>query len=96
MNDSLKSEPSMTVFDPDASALVNGIKEILGGLLGERHLTMETDLFELGLDSMARLELLAIIEERFTVELTEDMTQEFRTITRISRVIRNALLPAGV
>ena len=93
MNDPLKNEPPPAVFDPDASALVNGIKEILGGLLGDRHLTMETDLFELGLDSMARLELLALVEERFAVELTEDMTQEFRTITRISRVIRNASSP---
>ena len=93
MNTLPQSEQPMAVFDPDSSALVNGIKEILGGLLGDRHLTMETDLFELGLDSMARLELLALIEERFGVELTEDVTQEFRTITRISRVIRNASSP---
>ena len=91
MNGPSKSEPPMAVFDPDSSTLVNGIKEILRGLLGDRHLTGETDLFELGLDSMARLELLALAEERFAVELTEDMTQEFRTITRISRVINNAL-----
>ncbi len=90
MNDASKSDSSVIVFDPDASALVNSIKEILGGLLGDRRLTTETDLFELGLDSMARLELLALVEERFAVELTEDMTQEFRTITRISRAIRNA------
>ncbi len=93
MNDPIKNDPPMAVFDPDASALVNGIKEILRGLLGDRHLTMETDLFELGLDSMARLELLALIEERFAVELTEDVTREFRTIARISRVIHNASTP---
>ena len=90
-----QSEPPIAGFDPDASELVNSIKEILDGLLGDRHLTMETDLFEMGLDSMARLELLALIEERFAVELTEDVTREFRTITRISRVIRNASSPVG-
>ncbi len=86
----------MAVIDPDASALVNSIKEILHGLLGDRHLSIETDLFELGLDSMARLELLALIEERFAIELMEDITQEFRTIARISRVIRNAASPVDV
>ena len=86
----------MAAIDPDASALVNSIKEILHGLLGDRHLNMETDLFELGLDSMARLELLALIEGRFAIDLMEDITQEFRTIARISRVISNAASPVDV
>jgi acyl carrier protein len=38
-----------------------------------------------GLDSLGRLELLAAIEERFDVELTEDLIAE-----RIARIVRDA------
>jgi len=51
----------------------------------------DDDLAALGMDSMARLELLALLEQEFAVELTEDLIPEFRTVNRIARIIRGAL-----
>ena len=50
----------------------------------------DDDLEPLGMDSMARLELLAALEEEFGIELTEDLIQEFRTVNRIARVVHDA------
>ncbi|MCK9461809.1 MAG: phosphopantetheine-binding protein [Proteobacteria bacterium] len=55
----------------------------------------DDDLAALGMDSMARLELLAQLEQEFAVELTEDLIPEFRTVNRIARIIRGALAPAN-
>ena len=43
-----------------------------------------------GLDSLGRLDLLAAIEERFDVELSEDLTVEFESPERVARIIRDA------
>ena len=51
----------------------------------------DDDLAALGIDSMARLDLLAMIEREFEVELTEDLIAEFRTVNRIARIVRGAL-----
>jgi hypothetical protein len=40
-----------------------------------------------GLDSLGRLELLAALEERFDVELTEDLISEFESTERIARIL---------
>ncbi|MFO8072334.1 MAG: phosphopantetheine-binding protein [Polyangia bacterium] len=50
---------------------------------------------ELELDSMARLDLLATLEQRFGVELAEDAVQELRSIPRIAAVVREAILAGG-
>ena len=42
-----------------------------------------------GLDSLGRLELLAALEERFEVELTEDLISEFESTERIARILRD-------
>jgi len=73
---------------------VERLREDIGAILEERFqiagIDDESDLFELGLDSMARLELLALLEQSFEVELTEDITTEFQTLSRIARVIQSA------
>jgi acyl carrier protein len=51
----------------------------------------DDDLAALGMDSMARLDLLALLEREFGIELTEDLIPEFRTVNRIARIIRGAL-----
>jgi hypothetical protein len=42
-----------------------------------------------GLDSLGRLELLAALENRFEVELTEDLILEFESAERIARILRD-------
>lgn len=80
---------------PSWTARLQELEDRIAQLLNERfdlgEFGVDTDLFEKGLDSMARLELLAMLEQRFSVELTEDMTSEFRTPSRIARVVRSAL-----
>jgi acyl carrier protein len=43
------------------------------------------------MDSMARLDLVALLEREFGIELTEDLIPEFRTVNRIARIVRGAL-----
>ncbi len=43
-----------------------------------------------GLDSLGRLELLAALEARFDVELTEELIAEFESEGHIARIIRDA------
>jgi len=91
---SAPSEP----FAPQAGRAdgASGIRERVAGVLlrttGRAAPGPDDDLEPLGMDSMARLELLAALEEEFGVELTEDLIQEFRTVNRIARVVRDALL----
>lgn len=44
----------------------------------------------LGFDSLALLDLLAALEERFDIDLTEDVIAEFRTVAEVARVVRDA------
>jgi acyl carrier protein len=66
------------------------LARVTGGALGP-----DDDLTALGMDSMARLDLLALLEREFGVELTEDLIPEFRTMNRIARIIRGALTLAA-
>jgi acyl carrier protein len=71
------------------------IRERVAGLLaevsGRGAPGPDDDLAALGMDSMTRLDLLAMIEQEFQVELTEDLIMEFRTVNRIARIVRGAL-----
>jgi len=51
----------------------------------------DADLASLGLDSLKALDLLAAMEERFGIVLTEDLAAEFRSVSRIARVVQDAM-----
>lgn len=57
----------------------------------EQPLTAESDLFEAGLDSMAIMQLVLLIEEHFgvAVEPAELSRDNFRTARKISSLIRS-------
>ncbi len=84
---------------PSWTAQLREMEDLVGEILVDRfqmeNVTAETDLFERGLDSMARLELLVVLERQFSVELNEDLTPEFRTLSRIARVLRTAIEARG-
>jgi acyl carrier protein len=64
---------------------------IVAEITGHNVSDPKADLSALGLDSMALLDVLAVMEERFDVVLTEDVVQEFRTVHRIAHIIRDAI-----
>ena len=43
------------------------------------------------LDSLTRLEIVTMIEKKFPLTLTEDVTGQFKSISRIARIILYAL-----
>jgi acyl carrier protein len=66
------------------------VTDLFVGKLGLDVPSRETDLFETGaLDSMAFVELLALLEEEFGVRVTLDDIEldAFRTIERIARFV---------
>jgi acyl carrier protein len=72
------------------------VAAVLSGILSRAAPGPDDDLDEMGVDSMARLDLLAALENEFHIELTEDLVAEFRTVNRIARIVRGALsLPAA-
>ena len=50
-----------------------------------------TVLTSLGIDSMAKLDILAILEERFDVLLNESMVEEFHTVGHIAQIVAEAI-----
>jgi acyl carrier protein len=51
----------------------------------------DAELAELGVDSLAKLDLLAALEQRFGIALSEDLAREFRSVSRIARLVHDAL-----
>ena len=51
----------------------------------------DTDLNTLGFDSIAMLDVLASLEARFSVSLNENMIREFRTVDRITRILKEVM-----
>ena len=48
------------------------------------------DLSVLGIDSLTMLDLLAALEEHFGILLSENIIKEFRSVERISRIVRDS------
>jgi acyl carrier protein len=85
---------------PDAVTAERRISDLFVGKLGLDIPSRETDLFETGaLDSMAFVELLALLEEEFgvAVSLDEIDIDSFRSIERIAAFVagRNGRPPGA-
>jgi acyl carrier protein len=77
--------------DEELARIRERVADVLAKVSGREAPGPDDDLAALGMDSMARLDLLAMIEREFQVELTEDLIAEFRTVNRIARIVRGAL-----
>jgi len=77
--------------DEELAWIRERVAEVLAKVAGRGVPGPDDDLAALGMDSMARLDLLALLEREFEVELTEDLIPEFRTVNRIARIVRGAL-----
>ena len=51
----------------------------------------EANLAQYGMDSMALLDVLAVLEERFGIFVNESVIEEFHSISRITRVVRDVI-----
>lgn len=51
----------------------------------------EANLAQYGIDSIALLDILAVLEDRFGILLNESVIEEFHSISRITRVVRDVI-----
>ena len=84
---------------PAPDSLEDRLVELLGGRLLETHagFNADTNLYGAGLDSMAIMQLLVLVEEEFGVAIPEgDLTRHnFSTIRHLAQLIReNSPRPA--
>lgn len=66
------------------------IARIIGDVLGFPINPSLDDLSSLHLDSLTRLEIMTLLEREFSIELTEDVASDFKSISRIARIIRQS------
>jgi acyl carrier protein len=71
--------------------LAGEIMEIVVNLTGKQVPSTKTDLASVGIDSMAKLDILTALEQKFSVHLGESSFREFVTINRITRVVQDAI-----
>lgn len=66
------------------------VADVVAEVGGSPAPSADMDLSEIGFDSLTLLDLLAALEERFQIDLTEDVVSEFRTVAGVARVVRDA------
>ena len=64
------------------------IAKIISQTIGREISVANENLEALNMDSLTRLEIAAMLEKQFNLELTEDIATEFTSISRIARIIR--------
>lgn len=83
------------------ACLPDGLENELASLIGERFfersypVTLQTDLFAAGLDSMGIMQLVVLLEEKWGVALhSEDITKEnFTTLSSLAALMRRRAAP---
>jgi acyl carrier protein len=72
-----------------------GITEVLAAVasVDSSQVTPEKTLAELGLDSMATLEVIVAVEDRFGLIIPDDEWARFRTLGDIVRHVEQAAIP---
>ena len=86
MTDLLSSESTLTT-------IVEQIKAVAQERVND--VTLETNIVELGLDSLERLEIVARIEERFAIRIPENDLHEIETVAEIKQAIEERLAHKG-
>ena len=89
MNDAGDERPEHATTELGAvDELERQIAAVIATVAGREPSSSDSDFVALGLDSLALLDILALLEERFEVELTEDIVSEFKSIASIAAVLR--------
>jgi acyl carrier protein len=71
--------------------LVEQVGKIVSEISGKPIPEKSADLATLGMDSMAKLEVLARLEERFDIVLNESVVEEFHSIGHIAKIIKDII-----
>jgi acyl carrier protein len=74
--------------------LVDQVGKIVSDVSGKQISDKSADLADLGLDSMAKLDVLASLEERFDIVLNERVVEEFHTIGHIAKIVGDVMRSA--
>ena len=77
--------------DGDPSGTIGRVSRAVSTVTSRPAPAPDEELDEAGIDSLARLELLAVLEIEFDVEISEDLLIEFRTINKIVRIVEGIL-----
>ena len=69
------------------------LRNIICNLGGSSHFSMESDLSDLGIDSLKMMELLIIIEDSFQIEIAETLLtpENFKTPQTVLNLIQKVL-----
>jgi acyl carrier protein len=77
--------------DQNLNILVDQVGEIVAKISGEQIPEKSADLASLGMDSMAKLDVLASLEERFDIVLNESVVEEFHSISHIAHIVKDVI-----
>jgi len=82
---------SRSNFSLDLAILSDQVSEVVSEIAGKKIQDWDANLKAMGMDSMALLDVLATLEERFGIILSENNIQEFYSINRITNVVQEAI-----
>jgi acyl carrier protein len=74
-------------FEEASDLVVRTIAEVCGVHVADK----EASLASLGVDSLSLLEVMSVLESKFEIVLNENVIKEFRNVTRITNIIRDAI-----
>ena len=67
--------------------ILNEVSDLVSPILSQDIPSPETDLTNLGIDSIAMLEVLTALEEHFDITLNENLVREFRCLHDIGHIV---------
>jgi acyl carrier protein len=83
-------------FDSIAEAVTGVVAEVSELPGDDLWIKRDADLFEeLGLDSLLALEIVAMLERKYRIEVPEDRIVEVRTLSQAIDLVRESIEPAA-
>ena len=80
----------------DVGEVDDTIKSIVFQVTGIKIGPNQDNLDMLQIDSLAKLEIMTLLEKSFSLNLTEDITAQFTSISKISRIIYRSIQAKNV
>lgn len=77
--------------DMDVDTIEDAVRQTVEKVSGIRVSDYESSLAAAGVDSLLLLEILSELEQKFEIVLNESVVEEFYSLSRIARVILDAL-----
>ena len=87
----MNGEHKPSSLDENLVSIAAQVGEIVAEIAGKPVPEKNAKLDNLGIDSMAKLDILASLEERFDILLNERMVEEFHTVGHIAKIVDEAI-----